>query len=253
MRITVVTPSYNQAEFLEDTLRSVLDQHYPDLEYIVMDGGSTDGSTDILERYASSFAHLQSGRDGGQTDALIQGFRRATGDILAWLNSDDTYEPGTLAEVADYFARHPDVNFIYGDALWVDRAGRKLRRKREIPFSRFIWLRTYNYIPQPSAFWRRSLYEAAGGLDPTFSLAMDSDLFARFAERTRPVHVRRTWSHMRVHPDQRNVVLRGKSDAEDLLIRRRYVSSTGARLALERAAARTARVAARVLSGGYLP
>ena len=251
-RISVVTPSFNQAEFLEATLRSVLDQRYPNLEFIVMDGGSSDGSAALIERYASQLAYSQSRPDGGQTDALIQGFARATGDIFCWLNSDDLFEPGTLAEVADHFVHHPD-RFVYGDATWIDRDGAFLKRKREIPFYRWIWLRTYNYIPQPSAFWSRDLYEEVGGLDASFDLAMDADLFARFSERTRPRHVRRLWSRMRFYPEQKNIRLRSRSDLEDDLIRRRYVTPKGPRWEVERIVARTARVAVRAASGAYGP
>jgi len=222
-RITVVTPSYNQARFLESTLRSVHDQRYPNLEHIVIDGGSTDGSVEIIRKFEDRLAYWVSEPDKGQTDALIKGFSRATGEILAWLNSDDLYEPWTLWEVAEFFTRHPEVQFVYGDALWIDTEGRILQPKKEIPFNRFIWLYDYNYIPQPSAFWRRELYEAVGGLDPRFDLAMDADLWIRFADRTRPVHVRRIWSRMRLYPEQKNQRLRAVSDQEDEIIRRRYL------------------------------
>ncbi len=146
LTISIVTPSYNQAEFLEATLQSVLAQDYPSVEYLVMDGGSTDGSQQILGRYVSQLAYFQSRPDRGQTDALIQGFGRATGQVIAWLNSDDVYEPGVLSEVAVYFEQHPKHRFVFGDATWIDRDGAVLRRKREMPFNRFVWLRTYNYI-----------------------------------------------------------------------------------------------------------
>src|ERR1700736_1796691 len=106
-RITVVTPSYNQARFLEALLASVVQKAYPDLEYIVMDGGSTDGSADIIRRYADKLAYWTSQRDGGQTDAVQKGFERGTGDILCWLNSDDLFEPCTLREAAEFFVNHP--------------------------------------------------------------------------------------------------------------------------------------------------
>jgi len=222
-KITVITPSYNQARFLEATLRSVHDQGYPNLEHIVIDGGSTDGSVEIIRKFEDRLAYWVSEPDKGQTDALIKGFSRATGQILAWLNSDDLYEPRTLWDVAEFFTRHPDVQFVYGDALWIDTEGRILKPKKEIPFNRFIWLYDYNYIPQPSAFWRRELYEVVGGLDPRFDLAMDADLWIRFAERTRPVHVRRIWSRMRLYPEQKNQRLRAISDNEDEIIRSRYL------------------------------
>jgi glycosyltransferase involved in cell wall biosynthesis len=251
VRISVVTPSFNQGAFLEATIESVLDQTGVEVEYIVMDGGSTDKSEEILERYADRIAHLDRRKDAGQTDALINGFEFATGDILGWLNSDDLYEPGALARVVAYFAAHPEDRFVFGDSMWIDRDGTVLKRKREIPFIRWVWLRTYNYIPQPSAFWRRDLYEEVGGLDPAFELAMDTDLFARFAERTQPVHVAESWSRMRSHPDQKNVRLRGRSDAEDQVIRRRYASSGGLAWGFERAIARLIRVAARLAIGAY--
>lgn len=253
LTISVVTPSYNHAEFLEATLRSVLDQQYPALEYIVIDGGSTDDTPAILDRYRDRLAYVVSERDRGQTDALIKGFERATGEILAWLNSDDLYEPRTLHEVAAHFAAHPDHRFIYGDALWVDRGGMPLRFKREIPYSRFISTYGYNYVPQPSTFWRRDLYRQVGGLDPDFDLAMDGDLWARFAEVTRPRHVRRVWSRMRLYPEQKNQSLRAKSDVEDARIAARYgpPPSPAGRIA-RRIAARGLRVAWRAATGCYM-
>jgi glycosyltransferase involved in cell wall biosynthesis len=220
-KITVVTPSYNQARFLEATLRSIHEQAYPNLEHIVVDGGSTDGSVEIIQRYADRLAYWVSEPDNGQTDALIKGFTRATGDILAWLNSDDLYEPGTLWEVAEFFAVNPEVQFVYGDAVWIDTEGRILRPKKEIPFCWFIWIYDHNYIPQPSAFWRRELYHLVGGLDPRFDLAMDAELWSRFAAHTRPVHVRRIWSRIRFYPEQKNQRLRARSDEEDKVIRER--------------------------------
>jgi glycosyltransferase involved in cell wall biosynthesis len=251
VRISVVTPSFNQGEFLEATISSVLGQDFPDLEYIVIDGGSTDGTREILDRYAPRLAWVQSQPDGGQTDALIQGFSRATGDILAWLNSDDVYEPHALAEVAEHFVANPNDRFVFGDSTWVDKTGAILRRKREIPFIRFIWLRTYNYVPQPSAFWRRDLYDEVGGLDPDFDLAMDTDLWARFSDVVTPRHVRRYWSRMRVHPDQKNVRFRARSDLEDDRIRLRYCVPIGLPGRVERIVARAARIALRAISGAY--
>jgi glycosyltransferase involved in cell wall biosynthesis len=251
VRISVVTPSFNQGEFLEATIKSVLDQTGVELEYIVMDADSTDESGEILARFADRITYLNRRKDAGQTDALIKGFEHATGDILGWLNSDDLYEPGALARVLAHFTHHPADRFIFGDSTWINRGGTVLRRKREVPFNRWVWLRTYNYIPQPSAFWRRELYEEVGGLDRAFELAMDTDLFARFAERTRPVHVAESWSRMRSHPDQKNVRLRAQSDQEDAVIRRRYASTNGIAWGLQRGVARLIRVASRLAIGAY--
>jgi glycosyltransferase involved in cell wall biosynthesis len=222
-KISVVTATYNQGHYVEATIRSVLDQGYPNLEYIVVDGASTDGTVKTIEKYSGRLAYWVSEPDKGQTDALIKGFDRATGDILCWLNSDDLFESRTLWEVAEIFSRHPDWQVIYGDSLSVDAEGHPFALKREIPFYRFIWMYDYNYIPQASTFWRRQIYEQVGGLDAKMDLAMDADLWARFAEHTTLHHVPRVWSRIRYHPDEKTSRLRARSIEEDDLIRRRYL------------------------------
>jgi glycosyltransferase involved in cell wall biosynthesis len=249
-RITVVTPSYNQARFLEATLASVVQQAYPDLEYIVMDGGSTDGSADIIRRYADKLAYWTSQRDGGQTDAVQKGFERGTGDILCWLNSDDLFEPWTLREAAEFFVNHPGARAIYGDATWVDIDGRPIRPKKEHAFNEFIWLFDHNFIPQPSTFWRRDLYQEVGGLNPEFDLSMDADLWIRFAQVTHIYHVSRLWSRMRFYPEQKNQRLRARCLAEDLSIRRRYLGERRSWY-VERLLARSMRVAWKLAGGCY--
>ena len=223
-KITVVTPSYQQARFLEDTLRSVIRQGYPNLEHIVMDGGSLDGSAEIIERYADKLEYWTSQPDNGHTDALIKGFARSTGDIMCWLNSDDLWEPWTLKDVADFFRHHSDARVVYGDAMWIDIEGRPMKPKREHPFNEFIWLYDHNFIPQPSTFWRRDLYEEVGGLDPNFRISMDADLWIRFAQVTKIHHVKRPWSRMRFYPEQKMQKLRRDGDVEDTAIRRRYLT-----------------------------
>ena len=137
-RITVVTPSFNQGRFLEETIQSVLYQDYPNLEYIVIDGGSTDGSSDIIRRYSDQLAYWVSRPDRGQTDALIQGFGRASGDVLCWLCADDVWEPGTLREVGRIFASQPETRAVYGDAAFVDAQGRRIRLFKTVGFNRWI-------------------------------------------------------------------------------------------------------------------
>jgi GT2 family glycosyltransferase len=131
-------------------------------------------------------------------------------------------EPGVLHEIDRYFSDHPGVDAVYGNAIWMDESGNPLREQREIPFNRFVWLYTYNYIPGMSMFWRKSVYDKVGGLNPEFDLAMDTDLWIRFAEVGKIAHVHRVWSRMRFYPQQKNRRLRGKSDDEDIKIRRRY-------------------------------
>jgi glycosyltransferase involved in cell wall biosynthesis len=221
-RISVVVPSLNQAEYLELTLHSILDQNYSGLELIVIDGGSKDGSVDIIRKYEQRMKFWCSEPDGGQTNGLIKGFSHATGEILCFLNSDDLFEPGVLHEVGEYFTKHPDVDAVYGDALWIDAEGNVLRKQKEIPFSRFIWLYTYNYIPGMSTFWRRTIYDLAGGLNPAFQLAFDTDLWIRFSDHGKIKHVARQWSRMRFYPEQKNRRLRAESEREDMIIRSRY-------------------------------
>ena len=221
-KISVVIPSFNQAGYLGQTLDSVLAQRYSNLELIVIDGGSKDDSVEILRRYAPHLSYWVSEPDQGQTHALIKGFAHASGEIFCWLNSDDLFEPGTLAEVVDFFTRNPQADAVFGDAIWIDAEGQLLRHQREIPFNRFLWLYTYNYIPGMSMFWRREIYDRTGGLNPDFNLAMDADLWIRFADIGQIGHVRRFWSRVRFYPEQKNRRLRASSNIEDQRIRVRY-------------------------------
>src|ERR1051325_2361432 len=123
MLISIVTPSYHQARYIEETIQSVLSQDYPQIEYIIVDGGSTDGSVNIIKKYEDQLAWWTSEKDEGQTDAINKGFARAKGDILAWINSDDTYEPGAVTAAAQYLHEHPDVGMVYGDCNYIDRSG----------------------------------------------------------------------------------------------------------------------------------
>jgi glycosyltransferase involved in cell wall biosynthesis len=251
-KISVVVPSFNQARFLAQTLDSIVEQRYPELELIVVDGGSTDGSVEILERYAKHCAFWVSEPDGGQTPALIKGFARATGDVLCWVNSDDLLEPWTLLEVGRFFEAHPAADAVFGDALWIDEDGRVLREQREIPFNRFIWMHTYNYIPGMSMFWTRRVYEAVGGLDARFNLAMDADLWIRIADVTPIHHVRHLWSRSRLYSDQKTLRLRRDSLREDLEIRARYWGSDRPALRrTKRASAMALRVLWKASTGCY--
>jgi glycosyltransferase involved in cell wall biosynthesis len=252
--ISIVTCSFQQGRFLEQAMRSVLDQDYPLLEYLVVDGGSTDGSVEIIRRHQSQLAWWVSEPDRGQTDALIKGFRRSTGDILGWLCSDDLLLPGVLHTVARFFATHRDVMAVYGDALWIDDSGRFLRPKKEMDFNHFVLLHDHNYIPQPSMFWRRELYEAVGGLNPDFDLAMDTDLWDRFAARTRIEHIPLYFSCMRYYPEQKTRSQKRGGSREGTAIRRRSAHPLAAHALarpLLRLAARLMRVSSKALAGGY--
>jgi glycosyltransferase involved in cell wall biosynthesis len=178
-QISVVTPSFNQGCYLEETLNSVICQRADvDLQYIVGDGASTDDSQDILRRNADSIDELIMEADDGQAHALSKGFECASGDILAYLNSDDTYLPGALAWVVEYFAQNPKVDVLYGHRIFVDAAGRMQRFWVLPPHSNYL-MRRWAYIPQETCFWRRSVTDKYGGIDASFQFAMDYELFAR--------------------------------------------------------------------------
>jgi glycosyltransferase involved in cell wall biosynthesis len=186
-RVSIVTPSFNQAQFLEETIISVLEQDYPDIEYIIIDGGSTDGSVDIIHRYETQLAWWVSERDQGQTDALNKGFDKASGDILAWLNSDDTYLPGAVSGAVEYLLSHPEAGMVYGDANLIDETGLVMGRfpARQTDYPRLM--RGSVHIPQQAAFFRGDLWRKIGPLDPSFYFAMDYDLWVRLA-KIAPLH-----------------------------------------------------------------
>ena len=208
LRISVVTPSYNQGGYLEETIRSVLDQEYPCLEYIVMDGGSTDGSIDIIRKYEERIAHWKSERDAGQADALLRGFGMATGEVFAWINSDDRLEPGALAAVGDFFSLHPETDLAYGNLDFIDAAGKRLFTAYPVLDLRNL-LYENHFVPQQAMFWRRGLYEKIGGIDPTLRFAMDFDLTLRFLrEKPRVAKIERVLGSFRVHPEAKSSTIR---------------------------------------------
>ncbi len=197
-RISIVTPSFNQARFIPHTLRSVLGQDYPDLEYLVFDGGSTDGTVEQVTPYLPRLAHWESQPDAGQADAISRGFSRSTGQIMAWLNSDDLLAPGTLHFVNDYFNRHPDIDALYSHRCLIDAANRVTGYWILPPHGNRRMLRC-DMIPQETCFWRRRLWERAGNVNPQFRFAMDFELFARYMAAGRFVRVNRFLGAFRVH------------------------------------------------------
>jgi glycosyltransferase involved in cell wall biosynthesis len=194
--ISIVTPSYNQARFIEDTLRSVVSQAYPRTEHIVVDGGSTDGSVDIIRRYAPHLRSWVSEPDRGQSHAINKGLAQAQGEILTWLNSDDTYLPGALDEVGRFFAGHPDVDLVYGDYVYTDVDGRPMRRRHVFDTIGYESLLYHDYLGQPAVFFRRSLFEKVGPLDESLHYCMDWDLFLRMWRVGRPRHVAIAAAHL---------------------------------------------------------
>ncbi len=197
--VSIVTPSFNQARFLEDTIQSVFSQNYPRLEYIIVDGGSTDGSVDIIKKYESKLSWWVSEKDKGQTDALNKGFAHAKGDILAWLNSDDTYEPNAIWSVVKLMQPNPEIGLLYGDANFIDETGRIIGKFNAAQTDLHRLREGYVHIPQQAAFFRGNLWREVGPLDPSFYFAMDYDLWIRLAARSQVKYVPQTWANFRLH------------------------------------------------------
>jgi len=204
--VSIVTPSFNQAKYLEQTILSVLEQDYPHLEYIIVDGGSTDGSQEIIQRYSARLAWWVSEPDQGQTDAINKGFNRAQGEIYAWLNSDDTYLPGAVLEAVEYLRTHPEAGMVYGDANLTDEKGEIIGRfpTRQTDFHRLR--RGYVHIPQQSAFFRASLWKQVEPLDTSIYFAMDYDLWVRISRLAPLKYHPRNWANFRLHSSGKTTV-----------------------------------------------
>jgi glycosyltransferase involved in cell wall biosynthesis len=204
--VSIVTPSYNQAHFIEETIQSVLGQDYPRIEYIIVDGGSTDGSAEIIRRYADRLGWWVSERDQGQTDAINKGFARANGEILAWINSDDTYLPQAVSQAVAALQLQPQAGMVYGDANLIDEHGAVLGKfpARQTGYRRLR--QGYVHIPQQAAFFRADLWRKVGPLDPTFYFAMDYDLWVRLASQAPLVYTPQLWANFRLHQTGKSVV-----------------------------------------------
>jgi len=223
-RLSVVTPSFNQGEFLEETIRSILLQGYPDLEYLVIDGGSTDNSLDIIRKYEKWIHHWVSETDGGQSHAIQKGFDKVTGAISAYLNSDDVYMQGALQRVGARFASRPDMDIVYGNLYRIDPGDNVIEEHRNTPFMRWGYLYGGFFLHQPCTFWKTDIVRSVGGFNSDFRFDMDNDLFVRIAlTKARFAFERAFLAGFRVHPASKTSTILHISDEENLRIRERYL------------------------------
>lgn len=200
--VSIITPSFNQAEYLEQTILSVLNQDHPRIEHIVIDGASTDGSVEIIKRYENKLAYWVSEKDNGQADAINKGFARAKGDVIAWLNSDDFYLAGAVSAAVKIFNENPEVVLVYGNMLAVDERGKTFNtlNYKQLTLEDLL---CFQIIGQPSVFMRRSALENLR-LDSTLHFLLDHYLWIQIARRGKILHINQTWAAARYHAAAKN-------------------------------------------------
>lgn len=220
-RITVITPSYNQAEFLEETILSVLNQRYPNLEFMIFDGGSTDGSAAIIEKYAPHLAYYEIERDRGQTHAINKGLARATGDVVAYLNSDDVYLPGALLYIGEYFAAHPEAEWVTGEChMYGDGSQWWMKPPPGFGLAHLV---SECLIAQPATFWRRSVVDRFGPFDEARRYNMDYEFWLRIMSGGVPLDVVKfPLAGFRLHPSSKTVSESDPFQEADRVLREEY-------------------------------
>lgn len=233
-KISIITPSFNQVDFIERTIKSVVEQDYPNLEYIIKDAGSTDGSVDIIKDYAQRHPQIIkwiSKKDKGQTDGINQGLRMATGEILAYLNSDDTLAPGVLKKVVDFFQKNPKTMWLTGKCRIVNEDDQEIRSW--VTVYKNFWLRWYryqtllilNYISQPATFWRREALEKVGYFDLHKHYAFDYDYWLRLGKKYPLGIIWQPLANFRVHQTSKGKTGFFEQFREDLEVVKRYTDN----------------------------
>jgi glycosyltransferase involved in cell wall biosynthesis len=215
LKISIVIPTLNQGNTIEDTICSIINQDYPYYEIIIIDGGSVDSTLEVIDRYRPYLAHVTSAPDKGQSQAINRGFERATGDIFAWLNSDDYYLPGALTKVVETFA-DPSIEFLVGagDVISIDHKFLRFIPERILNREALIDWKNDRWIMQQSCFWSSSLWKRVGGVDESLALLMDYDLWFKFSSICQPAAVDQKLGIMRYYPEAKTVKLRSKSNQE---------------------------------------
>lgn len=231
--VSIVTPSYNQGQYLEQTILSVLGQDYPRIEYFIIDGGSNDGSLEIIQQYAPRLAGWVSEKDAGQADALRKGFARAKGDIFAWLNSDDLYYPGAVTQAVAFLNAHSEIGMVYGDAALIDQDGNPLGMFAARQTNYRKMLDGFVHIPQQTTFIRANIWQKAGGIDPAFYFAMDFDLWVRLSKIAPIQYVPQLWAAFRLHEAGKSVAHDDRCYPEMLQVRKRELGKGFSRLAVK--------------------
>lgn len=215
--VSIVTPSYNQSQFLEETILSVLSQDYENIEYIIIDGGSTDGSIDIINKYKDKISYWVSEPDSGQSQAINKGWRKSKGEVIGWLNSDDTLLPNTISKVVNYFKYNKDMHLCYGDCYIIDQKSRMLHYWKAGNYDLTKALLTASHIiPQPGSFMRRNVLGLVGELKEDSHILMDLDYWLRLATVGRIGYLNEPTSCMRIHPEAKTRSLH-EAKAEDYI------------------------------------
>ena len=213
-RITIVTPSFNQGQYIRETIESIITQDYPNLEYFIIDGGSTDDSVDVIKEYEDRVDYWVSEKDRGQSDAIMKGFDRATGELFAWVNSDDVLLPGCLTEIAENYLQNQKPDIVTADVVYMDSDGKITRYIRLPQQSRFFFFRGIWHASAPTVFFKTSLFHAVGGVNPDYHLCMDLDLWMKMMKKdARVAHVSRYLGAFRWHENAKTVISVDKQTA----------------------------------------